>query len=91
MGEYVAYGFANTNRSDSIIENTLAYKQLRIFNADRIVVDVHWHSEKREELEKLIATMGYGDVIYMYSIDTLLKGRNRGWNTINRLLKRTYS
>lgn len=88
MGEYVAYGFANTNRSDSIIEHTLAYKQLGIFNADRIVIDVHWHSEKREELEKLIATLGYGDVIYMYSIDTLLKGKNRGVEYYKQIIEK---
>ena len=47
MNEFIAYGFANTNRSDTEPENTLAYKQLDVFNADKIVVDVHWHSEKR--------------------------------------------
>lgn len=78
MGEYVAYGFANTNRNDTIIEHSLAYKQLEIFHPDRIVVDVHWHSEEREELNELIAELGEDDTIYMYSIDTLLKGKNKG-------------
>ncbi len=78
MGRSIGYGFANTNRSDTIVENTLAYKQLEIFNPEEIYVDVHWHSAEREELEKLIAELGEGDVIYMYSIDTLLKGKNKG-------------
>ena len=38
MNEFIAYGFANTNRSDTEPENTLAYKQLDVFNADKIVV-----------------------------------------------------
>ena len=78
MSRYVAYGFANTNRSDTVAENTLAYKQLDIFHPDEIVIDVHWHSDRREELEKLIANMSSDDVIYMYSVDTLLKGKNKG-------------
>lgn len=86
MSEFIAYGFANTNRSDTEAENTLAYKQLDVFNADRIVVDVHWHSEKREELEKLISTMDSEDVIYMYSVDTLLKGKNKGVEYYRQIL-----
>lgn len=78
MGKCIGYGFTNTNRSDTKVENTLAYKQLEIFNPEEIYVDVHWHSEEREELEKLIAELGKGDVIYMYSVDTLLKGKNKG-------------
>lgn len=78
MGKCIGYGFANTNRSDTKVENTLAYKQLEIFNPEEIYVDVHWHSEEREELDKLIAKLGKGDVIYMYSVDALLKGRNKG-------------
>ena len=86
MNEFIAYGFANTNRSDTEPENTLAYKQLDVFNADKIVVDVHWHSEKREELEKLISTMDSEDVIYMYSVDTLLKGKNKGVEYYKQIL-----
>ncbi len=89
MSRFVAYGFANTNRSDTEPQHTLAYKQLDIFNADEIVVDVHWHSEKREELEKLIADMGNEDVIYMYSVDTLLKGKNKGIDYYKQILDKS--
>ena len=88
MGKYIAYGFSNTNRSDTIPEHTFAYKQLEIFHADKIVVDVHWHSEKREQLEELINTMGQGDVIYMYSIDTLLRGKNKGVEYYKQIIEK---
>ena len=86
MEKYVAYGFANTNRSDTEPDHTLAYKQLDVFNADRIVVDVHWHSDKREQLENLIAELDSEDVIYMYSVDTLLKGKNKGVEYYKQIL-----
>lgn len=91
MSKYIAYGFANTNRSDTIAEHTLAYKQLEIFHADRIIVDIHWHSERREKLEELIATMEQGDVLYMYSVDTLLKGKNKGVEYYKQILEKNIS
>ena len=88
MGRNVAYGFANTNRSDIEPSATLAYKELEIFNAEEIVVDVHWHSENREKLEELISNMGQGDLIYMYSLDTLLRGKNKGVEYYKRIIEK---
>lgn len=90
MSKYIAYGFANTNRSDIDPTHTLAYKQLEVFGADR-VVDVHWHSDKREQLEKLIEIMQQGDILYMYSIDTLLKGKNKGLEYYKQIINKGIS
>lgn len=86
MADYVAYGFDNTNRRDIDIKNTLAYKQLKVFSANRIVVDVHWHSAERKELQKLIDELDEDSVIYMYSVDTLLKGKNKGVEYYKQIL-----
>lgn len=73
----VAYGFCNTNRSNVIPEETIAYKQLQNFYADEIVIDIHWETSRRVQLERLIEEMTEGDVLYMYSVDTLLRGKDR--------------
>ena len=56
MNEFIAYGFANTNRSDTEPENTLAYKQLDVFNAD--------NSETVKKTVKELAESGY-TIIYI--------------------------
>lgn len=84
-----AYGFINTNRryTEEEIKNTLTYKQLEQFLVP-IVIDVHWHPEKRKELDRLIDEMDDRSYLYMYSIDTLLKGKNNGIDYYKRILEK---
>jgi hypothetical protein len=87
---FIAYGFINTNRryDNQEIKNTLAYKQLKEFNPDSIVIDAYWHSEKRPNLEHLIQTVDSNSVICLYSIDTLLKGKNQGVYYYEQILEK---
>lgn len=88
MAKKIAYGFSNTNRKSLEPEQTHAYKQLEVFFADEIVVDVYWYSERRKKLEAIIEELDEDDTIFMYSVDTLLKGKNKGAEYYAQIIKK---
>lgn len=75
-----AYG-VNIRNVPVDITNTVAYQELNqvwAYGAENIVIDaVRADTANRPELVKLIETLGHGDRIDLYSIDTLLMGDNR--------------
>lgn len=95
MREWIAYGYVNTNRKGEFfnVENSLAYKQLLTIPGVEsglvdIVIDTGWNTERRPKLEELISKLGDGDIIYMYSIDTLLSGRNKGVEYYSQIINK---
>ena len=76
MNERKGYGISVRNTIIDI-RDTVAYQELSSLGLDDIVIDiVRGDSNHRPELERLIATLGPGDIIDIYSIDVFLQGRN---------------
>lgn len=78
MGEIKGYGVSiRTTPIDK--QNTVAYQELSmigLFGDDAVIDLVRPEYADRPELSNLIQTLSVGDRIDLYSVDTLLMGRN---------------